>query len=114
MSRSIRTILAAAAIGGVALTGCSPQASDVPAFDEVEPAMWEAMAASDAMGMTAVLPESMASDVAIIEELLGGDISDLQIYGSLNESATAIRLGEDSDPIMSFFGDEVYVSMGMM
>ena len=72
------------------------------------------MAASDAMAMTAVLPEAMASDAAIIEDMLGGDLTDLQIYGSLNESATAIRLAEDADPIMSFFGDEVYVSMDML
>lgn len=75
--------------------------------------MWESMVNADAMAMTAVLPEAMASDAAIIEDMLGGNISDLEIYGSLNESATAIRLGDD-DPIMSFFGDEVYVSMDMV
>jgi len=114
MSRSIKTGIAAASIAGLALTGCSASASDVPAFDDIEEAMWESMAASDAMAMTAVLPEAMASDAAIIEDMLGGDLTDLQIYGSLNESATAIRLGEDEDPIMSFFGDEVYVSMDML
>lgn len=114
MSRSIKTGIAAASIAGLALTGCSASASDVPAFDDIEEAMWESMAASDAMAMTAVLPEAMASDAAIIEDMLGGDLTDLQIYGSLNESATAIRLAEDADPIMSFFGDEVYVSMDML
>ena len=114
MSRSLKAGAAAAAIAGLVLTGCSARASDVPAFDEIEGDMWESMAASEAVGMTAVLPEAMASDTAIIEEMLGGNLSDLQIYGSLDESATAIRLGEDQDPIMSFFGDEVYVSMDMM
>lgn len=112
MSRSIRAGVAAAAIAGLVLTGCARD-SDVPAFDDIEPTMWESMANADAMAMTAVLPEAMASDAAIIEDMLGGNISDLQIYGSLNESATAIRLGDD-DPIMSFFGDEVYVSMDMV
>ncbi len=113
MSRSIRAGIAAAAIAGLALTGCA-RASDVPAFDEIEGAMWDSMAASEAMGMTAVLPEAMSSDAAIIEEMLGANLSDLQIYGSLDGAATALRLGEDQDPIMSFFGDEVFVSMDMM
>lgn len=112
MSRSIKAGIAAAAIAGLVLTGCARD-SDVPAFDDVEPDMWESMTNADAMAMTAVLPEAMASDAAIIEDMLGGNISDLEIYGSLNESATAIRLGDD-DPIMSFFGDEVYVSMDMV
>lgn len=112
MSRSIKAGIAAAAIAGLVLTGCARD-SDVPAFDDVEPDMWESMTNADAMAMTAVLPEAMASDAAIIEDMLGGNISDLEIYGSLNESATAIRLG-DEDPIMSFFGDEVYVSMDMV
>lgn len=113
MSRSLKAAVAAAAIAGLVLTGCSARASDVPAFEDIEPDMWEAMESSQAVAMTAVLPEVMASDAAIIEEMLGGNISDLEIYGSLNESATAIRLG-DEDPIMSFFGDEVYVSMDMV
>lgn len=112
MSRSMKAGIAAAAIAGLVLTGCARD-SDVPAFDDVEPDMWESMTNADAMAMTAVLPEAMASDAAIIEDMLGGNISDLEIYGSLNESATAIRLGDD-DPIMSFFGDEVYVSMDMV
>ncbi|MDN6457807.1 MAG: hypothetical protein L0K38_12290 [Yaniella sp.] len=114
MSRSITTGVAAAAIASLALTGCGASASDVPAFEEIEGDMWESMAASEAVAMTAVLPEAMSSDAAIIEEMLGGNLSDLQIYGSLDESATAIRLGEDQEPIMSFFGDEVYVSMDMI
>lgn len=114
MSRSIKTTVAAAAVAALALTGCGTNASDVPAFDDIEEAMWESMAASDAMAMTAVLPDAMSSDAAIIEDMLGGNLADLQIYGSLQESATAIRLGEDQDPIMSFFGDDVYVSMDMM
>lgn len=114
MARSLKVGVAAAAIAGLVLTGCSPRASDVPAFDEIEPDMWEAMQSSEAMAMTAVLPEEMASDTAIIEDMLGGNLSDLQIYGALDGSGTAIRLGEDQDPIMSFFGDEVYVSMDMM
>ncbi|GAA4476537.1 hypothetical protein GCM10023190_14230 [Enteractinococcus fodinae] len=112
MPRSIKAGVAAAAIAGLVLTGCARD-SDVPAFDDVEPDMWESMANADAMAMTGVLPEAMASDAAIIEDMIGGNISDLQIYGSLNESATAIRLG-DEDPIMSFFDDEVYVSMDMV
>lgn len=112
MSRSIKAGIAAAAIAGLVLTGCARD-SDVPAFEDVEPDMWESMANADAMAMTAVLPEVMASDAPIIEEMLGGDLSDLQIYGALDGSATAIRLGEDQDPIMSMFGDEVYVSMEM-
>ena len=113
MPRSIRTGIAAAAILGLVLTGCARD-SDAPAFGDIEPTMWEAMSGADAMAMTAVLPEAMASDAAIIEDMLGGNIADLEIYGSLNESATAIRLGEGEDPIMSFFGDEVYVSMDMV
>ena len=113
MSRSIRTGIASAAILGLVLTGCARD-SDAPAFDDIEPTMWESMSNADAMAMTAVLPEAMASDAEIIEDMLGGNISDLEIYGSLNESATAIRLGEDEEPIMSFFDDEVYVSMEMM
>ena len=112
MSRSIKTGVAAAAIAGLVLTGCARD-SDAPAFEDIEPTMWETMSNADAMAMTGVLPEVMASDAEIIEDMLGGNISDLEIYGSLNESATAIRLGDD-DPIMSFFGDEVYVSMDMV
>ena len=91
MSRSIRAGVAAAAIAGLVLTGCARD-SDVPAFDDIEPDMWESMANADAMAMTAVLPESMADD-PIYEELLGSNLSNVEIYGSLNESATAIRLG---------------------
>lgn len=114
MERSLKTGVAAAAIAGLALTGCSASASDVPEFDEIEGDMWGSMVSSDAMGMTGVVPEDMASDAPIIEDMLGGDLSDLEIYGSLDDSATAIRLGEDQDPIVSVFGDEVYVSTEMM
>lgn len=76
--------------------------------------MWDSMAASDAMGISGALPEEMAGDAAVIEEMLGGNLSDLQIYGALDGSATAIRLGEDQEPMMSFFGDDVYVSMDMV
>src|SRR5690625_2000324 len=114
MSHSFRTGVVTVAIAGLALTGCSARASDVPAFADIEGDMWKAMAASEAVGMTAVLPQEMTSDAAVIEDMLGGDLSDLQIYGALEESATAIRLGENQEPIMSFFGDEVYVSMDMM
>lgn len=114
MSHSFRTGVVTVAIAGLALTGCSARASDVPAFADIEGDMWKAMTASEAVGMTAVLPQEMTSDAAVIEDMLGGDLSDLQIYGALEESATAIRLGENQEPIMSFFGDEVYVSMDMM
>lgn len=113
MTRSLRTMLAATAIGGLTLTGCSQSASDVPAFDDIEPAMWDAMSDSAAMSMTGVLPEAMASDAALIENVLGGSLADVEIYGSLTEPATGIRLGEDQDPFMMFIDDEVFVSMGM-
>ena len=112
MSRSIRTGLASAAILGLVLTGCARD-SDAPAFDDIEPTMWESMSNADAMAMTAVLPESMADD-PMIEEILGGNLSNVEIYGSLNESATAMRLGEGEDPIVLFFGEDVYVSMETM
>ncbi|GAA4118429.1 hypothetical protein GCM10022249_23230 [Enteractinococcus coprophilus] len=113
MSRSIRAVVATAAIAGLALSGCARD-SDVPAYDDIEGQMWESMAASEAMGMTGVLPDEMASDREIIVDMLGADLSELQIYGPLDGSATAIRLGDDEDPIMTFFGDEVYVSWDMM
>lgn len=113
MSRSIRTVITTAAIAGLALTGCASD-SDVPAFDDIEAQMWESMSASEAMGMTGTLPDAMAEDAAIIEDMLGGSLSELEIYGALDGSATAIRLGEDQEPIMAFFDDDVYVSMDMM
>lgn len=113
MSRSIRAVVTAAAIAGLALTGCA-SASDVPAFDDIEAQMWDSMAASEAMGMTGAVPDGMDEDTAVIEEMLGGSISELQIYGSLDGSATAVRFGEDQEPTMAFFGDDVYVSMDMM
>lgn len=113
MSRFMRTGIAAAAIAGLALTGCSASASNVPAFDDVEGDMWESMADSQAMGMSGVLPAEMASDAELID-MLGGNLADLQIYGSLAESATAVSLGEGEAPLMYFFGEDVYVSTDMM
>src|SRR5699024_10125149 len=113
MSRSIRAVVTAAAIVGLALTGCASDA-DVPAFDDIEAQMWDSMAASEAMGMTGAVPDGMDEDTAVIEEMLGGSISELQIYGSLDGSATAVRFGEDNEPIMAFFGDDAYMSMDMM
>lgn len=111
MARTFKALIATTAIAGLALTGCS-SGSDVPELSAIEPTMWEAMAASEAMSMTGGLPESMSGDAAIIEEMLGGNIADVELYGSLQESATAIRLGADQEPIMLFFGDDVYIEMG--
>ena len=102
-----------AAIAGLTLTACGSD-SDAPAFDDIEVNMWDAMSSADAMGITGTLPEAMASDAVIIEDMLGANVSDVQIYGSLTEPATAIRLGDDQEPIMYFFDDEVFVSWNMM
>ena len=113
MSRPLKGLLATAAIGGLALTACSDNPSNVPAFEDIEETMWESMAASDAVAMTAVVPESLGEDVAMLEELYGGNLNDLEIYGSLTEPATAIRMGEDQDPLLYVFEDEMFVSLEM-
>ena len=108
-----RSKVSTAAIGGLALTACSDNPSNVPAFEDIEETMWESMAASDAVAMTAVVPESLGEDVAMLEELYGGNLNDLEIYGSLTEPATAIRMGEDQDPLLYVFEDEMFVSLEM-
>lgn len=113
MSRPFKGLIAAAAVSGLALTACSADASDIPAFEDIEETMWESMAASDAVAMTAVVPDALGEDVAMLEEIYGGNLDDLEIYGSLNEPATAIRMGEDQDPILYVFEDEMYVSLEM-
>lgn len=55
----------------------------------------------------------MASDAEAVENMLGGNLAELEIYGSLTEPATGIRLREEQEPFMLFLGDEVYVSMGI-
>jgi hypothetical protein len=116
MSRSIRTGIAAAAIAGLALTGCTARASDVPAFEDIEQDMWEAMESSEAVAITGLNPESVVteSDASMIGDVMGGDFSDLQVYGAMDGSATAISTGEGEAPIMSVFGEDVYVSMDML
>lgn len=113
MARSFKTLIVSTAIAGLALTGCS-SGSDVPELSSIEATMWETMAGSDAMSITGGLPASMSDDAAIIEDMLGGNIADVQIYGSLDEAATAIRLSADQAPIMYFFGEDVYIELGTL
>lgn len=105
--------IAVVAVAGLVLTGCGGNSSDAPAFEDIEASMWESMANSEALSITGVLPDSMSGDAALVEEVFGGSVRDVEMYGSLQEQATAVRMGDNEEPFMVFFEDEAYVSFAM-
>lgn len=127
MKKEIRNFLAlGASFSLVALTGCGaiagggsedeeagpPPVEEVPALSEIEDQMWDTMSGSGSVTMTVDASEFIDSDPEtsqMFEQMTGADLSEIQFYGSLDETATAISIG-DEDLMRNFGEDGVYIS----
>lgn len=117
----------AAAIGAslslIALTGCDGLSNggsgdgdndveDVPTLADIEDSMWDSMEESESVTMTADMEQIAAQDpegAAMFQEMLGSENMDFQFSGSLQESATSLKIGDEE--FMRIFGsDGVYMS----
>ena len=109
MKRISRSLLAATASASLfVLAGCGGQGvEDVPALSEIDDLMWETMQQEGSVTMSTDLA-LIADGDPMVEQMFGG-ATDLSIYGALDGSATAVRVGEND--LMRVFGqDEAFLS----
>ncbi|NWN89536.1 MAG: hypothetical protein HLX51_13550 [Micrococcaceae bacterium] len=124
MEKGIRNFMAlSASLSLVALTGCSGimggegeegnneeaagNVEDVPALSEIDDQMWTSMEEAGNVTLTADLSAVAGEEpqaVEMFEQMGGGDLSDIRIYGALDGTASAMSLSEDD--LMRSFGEE--------
>lgn len=129
MKNGIRYATAvSASLSLVALSGCGGLSSsedeenndaesaasveEVPALSEIDDLMWDSMEEAGSVTLTADMNALAADDpesAEIFEDMLGADLSNVQLYGSLDESASGMRLG-DQDVFRLFGEDSAYLS----
>lgn len=130
MKKELRNFMAlSASVALVALTGCgaiadigggdedpeeeaSQNVEEVPALSDIDDQMWGSMEEAGNVTITADVTELASVDAEsaqMFEEMLGGETSDIQFYGSLNETATGMRVG-DEEFLRNFGENGVYIS----
>lgn len=104
MKRITRSLLAGTAVTSmIVLAGCGGKGvEDVPALSEIDDLMWETMQQEGSVTMTTDI--EMISGGDPLAQQMFGDASDMNIYGSLDGSATAISV--DTNDFMRVFGQE--------
>ncbi len=130
MKKEMRNVMAlGASVALVALTGCGAIAGaegeeeneenngesveDVPALSEIDSQMWDSMQEAGTVTMTADVNEFLAEEdpqtAQMFEQMMGGENSEIQFFGSLDETATGMRFGDEE--LLRNLGDgEVYIS----
>lgn len=132
MKHMTRNVLAlGASVSLIALTGCGitfggagegegePEANessesveDVPALSDIADVMWDSMRDAGTVTLSADVNDLLGEDaqnVQLFEEMSDGGASEIQFYGSLKETATGMRIGDQE--LMRNFGDDgTYVS----
>lgn len=130
MKHMTRNVLAlGTSVALIALTGCgitfggegegegepnesSQSVEDVPALSDIADVMWDSMRDTGTVTLSADVHDLLGEDaqnVQLFEEMSDGGASEIQFYGSLKETATGMRIGDQE--LMRNFGDDgTYVS----
>lgn len=110
------TIRCATAVGAAvsltALTSCDLFDDGAPELSEIDDLMWESMQEAGSVTMTvdmAAFADDDPETAEMFAQMLGSEPSTMQLYGSLDESATAMSI-DDHDIFRTFGENGAYIS----
>src|SRR5699024_12282202 len=90
----------------------SQSVEDVPALSDIADVMWDSMRDAGTVTLSADVNDLLGEDaqnVQLFEEMSDGDASEIKFYGSLKETATGMRNG-DQELMRNFGHDGTYES----
>lgn len=111
-SRMFPALTLSAALVGVTACSGGGDPEEVPVFGDIEDTMWESMSEAESVTISADISAETQEDAfgsAMVEQMLGADVSEIAVYGSLDGSGSAMRFGEE-DFVRVFDGDTAYMS----